>query len=172
MGAAKKLQDRTVVGVSFRPDELKDLDRQRAGLRTRDSGRPSFSRAAAVKLLWKKFGDDAATTATRQQSLAEADAQAAQPLIDDLTAATEAWNTRAHQRRMIGAHANQIAKFANNLLLTVRDGGEVSDEDIGSLVLALQGIERRLDVQAAAEHEDDQILAAVRTIVDQIRTAS
>lgn len=166
MSTAKKSKSRTVIGASFNDAELKELDRQRAQFGSDDSGRPKLSRGGAVKLLWEKFGDDTATTATQQHSRAVADAKVAQPLIDALGAATKAWNERAHQRRMIGANQNQITRHANTLFLL--DDDQVSEESIGDLINALQGVERALGAQFELEREDDQLLATVRAIVDRI----
>ncbi|GAB3563274.1 hypothetical protein [Spelaeicoccus albus] len=169
MNAAKKSPSRTVVGVSFQPDELKDLERQRAVLGVRDSGQPKFSLAGTVKLLWEKFGDEAVAVDAQQQVVAEADARVTQPLIDALDALATAWNRRAHQRQAIGVLNNQIAKFVNAQQF---DDDPLSTENVERLILALQGIKRRLDDQSAAEREDDQLLAAVRALVDQAASRS
>lgn len=148
---------RTVVGVSMSPADLAVLDAQTAQL-----GSPS--RATALKQLWQHMGDVAAQ---RHQVVTAADAAGAEsvePLIDALHEASQAWHQRAHQRRAIGVHSNQIAKLANVLSAAVTRGdlSEITSEQIDTITLALQGIERRLIEQSAAESEDDAVLAAVR----------
>lgn len=170
MGTSVK--QRTVVGASFNDDELEELDRQRVRLGTDESGRPRLSRAGALKLVWEKLGDDAVDAARAQQALAAAGAQAVQPLADALDSLSAAWAERAHQRQMIGANANQIARFANTLRLALRDGDTVNAETVESLALALNGIERQLAAQAAAETEDGRLRDAVRDLLDQLKAAS
>ncbi|WP_353113266.1 plasmid mobilization relaxosome protein MobC [Microbacterium sp.] len=158
-----------VVGVSFKSHELAELDRQRDAL----GGIP---RSSALKLLWEHAGDAAAQAAkeqaaeaAQQQAAAAAVATSSQPLIDSLDAATKAWNDRAHQRRMIGANVNQITRYANTLRLI--DTDIVDQQTLGDLVAALQGIERRLDHQAALEQVDEYIVIDARAIIDQIERA-
>lgn len=169
MGASSQSKKRTVVGVSMRPDELAELDRQRSRLGRDSSGEPKHSRSTALKLIWSHFGDDAVDAAgqhqdlaAQQQDVAAAAAKAAQPLAEALQDAGAAWRERAHQRQAIGVNVNQIARLANTLLAKLRDGEAVDEDLVDSLVLALQGIERRLDEQMATESQDDRVLAEAR----------
>ena len=162
MCAAKKPNGRTVVGVSLDDAELAELDRQRALL----GGIP---RSTAIKKMWQRFGDDAAEVAAQSADVAASTARAIQPLVDALEAAVAAWNARAHQRQMIGANENQVAKCANVLRLDLREGGDVDEEKLDSLVLADQRIARSPEQQVAAEREDDLVLADVRAALEQLR---
>ncbi len=81
---------------------------------------------------------------------------------------------RAHQRRAIGVQNNQISKFGNVLAAAIRDGRveEITAERFDDLVLALQGIERQLIAQSAAESGgDDAVLAEVRVLIAKARAA-
>ncbi|MFC0674556.1 hypothetical protein [Brachybacterium hainanense] len=159
MSAASKSKP---VGVRFSPSELAELDRQRALL----GGVP---RGTAIKQMWQRFGDDAAEVAAQHADVAASNAKAIQPLVDALEAAVAAWNARAHQRQMIGANKNQVAKFASTLLLVLREGGDVDEERLDALVLADQGIARSLEQQLAAEREDDLVLSGVRAALERMR---
>ncbi len=162
------------VYVPMTPERLLQLDADRAKL--------GMSRGGALAALYDNLGEDAVSIAAaataqqqvlaQQQVVAEAGAKAMEPLIDALQTLGTAWVRRANQRQAIGVHTNQIAKLANVDRLLVRDGGQVSEQTLESLVLALQGIARRLDEQAVAEGEDDQLVAAVRALVEQARSAA
>lgn len=178
MGAATTSKARTVVGVSFKDHELAELDRQRARLAAsagskRKLRKRKFPRGTALKLIWECHSDDA-VGAVVQQRIDTADREsspvaAAQPLVDGLAELTAAWQARAHQRQAIGVHTNQIAKLSNVERFLTRDGGQVTDETAQTLALALQGVKRSLDEQAAAEREDERLVAAVRAGLEQLR---
>lgn len=177
MGPAKKAPrkrplrklspDAKGVNVPMHPERLKKVDRVRA--------RFGMSRGALVGTVFDHFVDEAVKQMEgleqRERALAAAEAQTLEPLVEALDRASAAWQERAYQRQMIGALENQVARFANILRLRLREGeseAEEMEEELYRLTLTLQGVERRLDEQEAAELEDDQVLAEVRALIRRL----
>lgn len=159
---------RTVVGVSFNADELKELDRQRARLR-------NCSRATALKQMWQWFDDEAVDGVHSTEAAAAARENDIAPLVEAIDRAAAAWHERADQRQMIGVNLNQITRLANILRIRLRDG-EVAAEDmhdeLDRLLTAQQAIRRSLDEQAAVEAADDRVLDEARSLIIQMRIDS
>jgi hypothetical protein len=166
---AKQKSGRTVVGVSLSEEEIRELDRQRKRFGTDADGEPVQSRGGMMKLLWQSFGDDALGSAADARARAAAMEQAVAPLADKLEAVSAAWTERAFQRQKIGANANQITRFANTLLLRAREGGDVDEESVGTLVLVLRRVERLLEEQSEKEDGDQAAVAELRALLADAR---
>lgn len=151
------------VFVPMTPERLENVDADRAHL--------GLSRGGAIAAVYDNFR--AAATTAAQQRAAEADAKAAvleslaAPLVDALQSLTDAINERAHQRRAIGVHSNQVAKLANVMRMAIERGdlAAATSTQVNEVVLALQGIERRLGELAEAERGDDALSAEVRALL-------
>ncbi|WP_432789361.1 hypothetical protein QYM46_13620 [Brevibacterium sp. K11IcPPYGO002] len=151
------------VFVPMTPERLENVDADRAHL--------GLSRGGAIAAVYDNFRAAAITAA--QQRAAEADAKAAvfeslaAPLMDALQELTDAIDGRAHQRRAVGVHSNQVAKLANVMRMAIERGDltDVMSTRVDELVLALQGIERRLGELAEAERNDDALAAEVRALL-------
>lgn len=151
------------VFVPMTPARLENVDADRAHL--------GLSRGGAIAAVYDNFRTTSATAA--QQRAAEADAKAAvlesltAPLIDGLQELTDAINERAHQRRAIGVHSNQVAKLANVMRMAIErsDLTGATLTQIDAMVIALQGIERQLGELAEADHGDDALAAELRTLL-------
>lgn len=151
------------VFVPMTSERLENVDADRAHL--------GLSRGGAIAAVYDNFRATATTAA--QQRAAEADAKAAilesltAPLIDGLRELTDAINERAHQRRAVGVHSNQVAKLANVMRMAIERGDltRAMSTRVDEVVLALQGIERRLGELAEAERGDDALAAEVRALL-------
>lgn len=160
--AKRKLSpDAKGVYVTMTPERLKRLDEDRSKL--------DLSRGGFLAKVYDVYRDDLVAGLLARVEADEAGAESMQALVDASCALSDAWGHRALQRQRIGVHTNQIARLANVLAVRARQGAPVSQDDVESLVLALQGIERRLTEQSDAERDDDTLRAVVRAIVEQMR---
>lgn len=150
------------VGVRLNEAELKKLDAQRSQL-------GGVSRAGALKHLWSVLGDAAVERFLEQQSVSASDRRDLQPIIGALNGATKAWQDLAHQRQMVGANMNQVARFVNLLRLRVREGEGFDEDALDRIELCLNGIHRSVEQQLAAEASDDLVLARFRAWLDEDR---
>lgn len=164
MTASQKAASRTVVGVSMLPDELAELDRQRAQL-------GNMSRPATLKLVWQRFGDDTLeAAAARRDSLNEAVAESIETLTEAVRSMEQAYARRTVQRQAIGVHSNQIAKLANVYRVHEGRGEEISHDDLDAIKYATEGVERALARQTQAEQEDEELRTEVREVVARLRS--
>lgn len=157
MSAAKDSNRTTVVGARFTTAELNELDAQRKAL--------GLSRAGAVKQIWQRFGDKVVEAEPDRIARDEAAAKSMQPLVDALEKLSDVIETRSFQRRAIGAHSNQVARYFNRVQQGQLAGYGVGASAIDRGVLALDRIAQLLDAQLKIEKLDEGLQHQVRTIV-------
>lgn len=162
--AAKQLsKDAKGVFVPMTPDRLASIDADRRILH--------LSRGGALAAIYDAFRTEALERTQEHAAVAGAAAEDTSDLADAVNALGRAWDERAKQRAAIGNHSNQIAKLANVYRLRLAAGEEVTDDQVETLSLALAGVARALEKQAAIESADDRLRAEVRAALADLRRA-
>ena len=162
--AAKQLsKDAKGVTVPMTPDRLANIDADRRTLH--------LSRGGALAAIYDAFRTEGVERAQQHAEMTGAAAEVTADLADAVNALGRSWDERAKQRAAIGNHSNQIAKLANVYRLKQADGEEVTDEQVETLSLALAGVARALEKQAAIERADDRLRAEVRAALADLRRA-
>lgn len=150
--------------VSLSPELLKQLDADRATL--------NLSRGGAMRAIFEHYGAESLDAVQARILADEADAESVQPLVDAFLPLVEAWTQRAIQRQSIGVHTNQIAKLTNVLSLMVRDGVAVPADDVERIAAACEEMAHQIATQAAAELEDETLIAEARVLIKSRRDGS
>lgn len=160
--AARKLsKDAKGVFVPMTPDRLANIDADRKTL--------LLSRGGALAAIYDAFRTEGVERAQEHTAVTGAAAEVTADLAGAVNALGRAWDERAKQRAAIGNHSNQIAKLANVYRLRQAAGEEVTDEQVETLSLALAGVARALEKQAAIESADDGLRAEVRAALADLR---
>lgn len=160
--AAKQLsKDAKGVTVPMTPDRLASIDADRKTLH--------LSRGGALAAIYDAFRTEGVERAQEHAAVTGAAAEVASDLAGAVNALGRAWDDRAKQRAAIGNHSNQIAKLANVYRLRLANSEGVTDEQVETLSLALAGIARALEKQAAIESADDVLRAEVRAALADLR---